>query len=81
MPPPDAVPDQRENHEQIQTLIQTLLPRRQAVITPRFFGGLQNQEISQILALDERTVAAHLCRGLKDLEKKLTARAIASKLD
>jgi DNA-directed RNA polymerase specialized sigma24 family protein len=39
----------------------------------RFFGGLHNNEISAILGLDERTVAAHLCRGVQDLQRRYTA--------
>jgi DNA-binding NarL/FixJ family response regulator len=33
----------------------------------KFFGGLRNNEIAQVLGIDERTVASHLCRGLEDL--------------
>ncbi len=56
--------------EQKDTLRRPLLslpPRRQEIITLRFFGELQNREIAAVLDLDERTVASHLCRGLRDL--------------
>jgi DNA-directed RNA polymerase specialized sigma24 family protein len=45
-----------------------LSPRRQEVVTLRFYGGLRNREIARVLGLDERTVAAHLCRAIQDLE-------------
>jgi RNA polymerase sigma-70 factor, ECF subfamily len=46
-----------------------LTPRRQEIISLRFFAGLRNQEIAAILQLDERTVASHLCRALEDLKR------------
>jgi DNA-directed RNA polymerase specialized sigma24 family protein len=55
----------------LRCLIGTLSPRRQEIITLKFFGGLRNREIALMLALDERTVASHLCRGLEDLHRKL----------
>jgi RNA polymerase sigma-70 factor (ECF subfamily) len=62
---------QMEQFINLRYLIGTLSPRRQEIITLRFFGGLRNREIAQMLALDERTVASHLCRGLEDLHRKL----------
>ena len=60
----------KEQFAQLRRLIGTLSPRRQEVITLKFFSGLRNNEIADVLALDERTVAAHLCRGLEDLHRK-----------
>lgn len=60
----------KEQFARLHQMIGTLSPRRQEVITLRFFGELRNQEIAEILALDERTVASHLCRGLADLQRK-----------
>ena len=68
-PLPDQVLAQRETFQQVQALIATLSPRRQQVITLKFFGGLRNHEIANILGLDERTIAAHLSRGLQDLRR------------
>ena len=48
------------------------------MITLRFFGGLRNMEIAALLELDERTVASHLCRGLRDLHRRYVA-ALGSK--
>lgn len=70
--PMDAVL-QKERFDHLRRLIDTLSPRRQEIITLRFFGELRNHEIADLLGLDERTVAAHLCRGLADLERKYKA--------
>ncbi len=61
---------QKEKFACLQRLIATLSPRRQEIITLKFFGGLRNNQIAEILGLDERTVAAHLCRGLEDLYQR-----------
>jgi RNA polymerase sigma-70 factor (ECF subfamily) len=73
VPLPEQVLARRETFREMRDLIATLSPRRQEVITLRFFGGLHNNEISAILGLDERTVAAHLCRGVQDLQRRYTA--------
>jgi len=67
---PDDAALRNEEFEYLRQLIGTLSPRRQEIITLRFFGGLRNKEIAGILGLDERTVASHLCRGLEDLHRK-----------
>ncbi|MFP3895395.1 MAG: RNA polymerase sigma factor [Anaerolineales bacterium] len=61
---------QKERFAHLRRLIETLSPRRREVVLLRFFGGLRNKEIAELLALDERTVASHLCRGLKDLHRR-----------
>jgi len=66
--PLDAL-SQRQRVVALQRLIGTLSPRRQEVITLKFFGGLRNKEIAALLGLDERTVASHLSRGLRDLHE------------
>lgn len=65
---PDEMFARKEQFAHLQTALTSLTPRRQEIITLRFFGGLRNQEIAAVLNLDERTVASHLCRGLEDLE-------------
>jgi RNA polymerase sigma-70 factor (ECF subfamily) len=72
-PLPEDALAQQEAFEQMRALIATLSPRRQEVITLRFYGGLRNYEIARVLGLSERTVAAHLCRALQDLERSYTA--------
>lgn len=84
--PLDALPDsehtalllddivlQRERFAQMRTLLGKLTPRQREVITLKFFGGLHNYEIATVLAIDERTVATHLCRGLEDLQRRYAA--------
>lgn len=68
-PMPEEEMLRKEQGEKLRRLVATLTPRRQEVITLRFFGELQNREIASILGLDEHTVAAHICRGLRDLHK------------
>lgn len=68
--PPENALLRRERFARLHACIAQLSPRRQEVITLRFFGGLRNQEIATVLGLDERTVASHLCRALEDLERE-----------
>jgi RNA polymerase sigma-70 factor (ECF subfamily) len=72
---PEDVVAQQGTFYKMRTLIATLSPRRQEIITLRFYAGLHNREIARVLGLDERTVAAHLCRALQDLETMCTAPA------
>jgi RNA polymerase sigma-70 factor (ECF subfamily) len=67
--PEDAVL-RKEEFAQLHRFLLTLSPRRQEIITLKFFGGLHNSKIAKVLGLDERTVASHLCRGLDDLHRK-----------
>jgi RNA polymerase sigma-70 factor, ECF subfamily len=61
----------RERFLRLYRAIQTLSPRRQEIVTLRFFGGLRNIHIAEVLGIDERTVAAHLSRALNDLQNQL----------
>jgi RNA polymerase sigma-70 factor (ECF subfamily) len=72
-PLPEEILTQEEIFQHMRALIATLSPRRQEVITLKFFGGLRNCEIADILGLDERTVASHLSRGLRDLQYRYVA--------
>lgn len=65
---PDEALLLEERYVQLSHQIRNLSPRRQEIVTLRFFGGLRNNEIASVLALDERTVAAHLCRAIEDLQ-------------
>lgn len=58
----------KERFRRLHLAIQGLSPRRQEIVTLRFFGGLKNREIAAILNLDERTIAAHVSRAMKDLQ-------------
>ena len=70
---PDGLVLQKERFAELRELINELSGRRQEVLTLRFFGGLRNQEIAEVLGLDERTVASHLSRAIQDLKKKAQA--------
>ncbi len=70
-PLPDEAFSLDERFARLRSAIQTLSPRRQEIVTLRFFGGLRNQEIAAVLDLDERTVASHLCRALEDLQRRV----------
>jgi RNA polymerase sigma-70 factor (ECF subfamily) len=69
-PLPEESVVQQETFRQVRARIASLSPRRQEVVTLRFYGGLRNREIAQVLGLAERTVAAHLCRALQDLKQR-----------
>lgn len=66
-PSPEEDALRKEQSDTLRRLLLGLPQRRQEIITLRFFGELQNREIAAVLDLDERTVASHLCRGLRDL--------------
>lgn len=72
-PTPDTLLMQAETRAEMLRLIATLSPRRQEVVTLKFFGGLRNLEIAQVMAIDERSVASHLCRALRDLHERYLA--------
>ncbi len=74
---PDEMFVRKEQFARLQSALTTLTPRRQEIITLRFFGGLRNQEIAAVLNLDERTIASHLSRGLEDLEHKYQEEEVA----
>jgi RNA polymerase sigma factor (sigma-70 family) len=73
---PDEIFLRKERFQRLRAHIAILSPRRQEIITLRFFGGLRNQEIAAVLKLDERTVAAHLCRAIEDLQRHYEAESI-----
>lgn len=68
-PMPDEAFLLKEQVTALRAGIAMLSPRRQEIVTLRFFGGLRNQEIAAVLNLDERTVASHLSRALEDLQQ------------
>jgi RNA polymerase sigma-70 factor (ECF subfamily) len=67
---PDQAVLRKEQFARLRARIAALSPRRQEIITLRFFGELRNQEIAAVLGLDERTVASHLSRALEDLQRQ-----------
>ena len=79
---PDGQPGLEERLLQIETehdlleLVKSLSRRRQEVILLRYFAGLRNTEIAEVLHLDERTIASHLSRALDDLQQQLTTEEV-----
>ncbi|MCA0459029.1 MAG: sigma-70 family RNA polymerase sigma factor [Chloroflexi bacterium] len=69
-PTPETLYQRQEQFNRLRQRIANLSPRRQEIVTLRFFGELRNNEIAEVLGLDERTVAAHLCRAIEDLQRQ-----------
>ena len=67
--PPDQQFLAKERYADLRRRIEGLSSRRKEIVQLRFFGGLRNQEIAEVLELDERTVASHLCRAIDDLRR------------
>ncbi|MEM9954940.1 MAG: RNA polymerase sigma factor [Chloroflexota bacterium] len=65
---PEAMLSDQERAEQMRAYIANLSRRRQEVVTLRFYAGMPNKEIAELLDLDERTIASHLSRALTDLQ-------------
>lgn len=75
---PDDSVIRKEQFTRLHQMIDSLSTRRREVITLKFFGELRNQEIAEVLNLDERTVASHLCRAIEDLQHKYQQEDIRS---
>lgn len=69
-PAPEEWLTQQELADRVRSMLTMLSPRRQEIVTLRFYGGLRNQEIAVVLGLNERSVAAHLSRALADLQQR-----------
>jgi RNA polymerase sigma-70 factor (ECF subfamily) len=67
---PGASLERAEEDRLMRALIQSLPSRRRQVILLKFFSGLRNRDIADVLGLDEHTVASHLCRALAALRTK-----------
>lgn len=65
--PHETALTEQETARELRRRINALPERRRDIIMLRFFAGLRNQEIASVLGLDERTVASHLSRALRDL--------------
>jgi RNA polymerase sigma-70 factor (ECF subfamily) len=65
----------KELFAHLHTIVNELPSRRREVITLRYFAGLRNQEIAEVLNIDERTVASTMGRALTELQArfKMTA--------
>jgi len=72
---PEDAALQKELFAQLHKMVNDLPTRRREVVTLKYYAGLRNQEIAEVLGLDERTVASHLSRALADLLEKYQAAA------
>lgn len=69
-PAPDEFVLRDEAVAALHTHLRALPPRRREIVALRFFGELRNCEIAATLGIDERTVAAHVSRGLLELGRR-----------
>lgn len=67
---PDHIFTQEEDAAHLRRLILSLSDRKREIITLRYFGGLRNQEIADLLGIGEKTVSAYLSRALSELQDK-----------
>jgi RNA polymerase sigma-70 factor (ECF subfamily) len=58
----------KERFMLVQKHLRKLPARQREVILLKYFGGLRNQEIAELLKLNERTVSSYLSRGLDTLQ-------------
>ncbi|NOK63391.1 MAG: sigma-70 family RNA polymerase sigma factor [Chloroflexi bacterium AL-W] len=72
MDSPEVALVQKEHISQVWEWLHLLPRRQQEILMLKLFGELRNKEIAIVLGLDERTVAAHLCRGIKEIHRKYT---------
>lgn len=70
---PDYIVGENEEAAYLYRMILTLPERKREIITLRYYGGLRNQEIAEVLGIGEKTVSAYLSRALNDLEEKYQA--------
>jgi RNA polymerase sigma-70 factor (ECF subfamily) len=61
----------REQFAHLRHLIAQLSPRRQEIVTLRFYGELRNRDIAIVLGIDEHSVSANLSRALDDLQRMM----------
>jgi RNA polymerase sigma-70 factor, ECF subfamily len=68
---PEYDVERKEQFAAVRRLILRLSPREQEVISMRYFAGVRNREIAEVLGIDERTVASTINRALERLRHKL----------
>lgn len=69
-PQPNETVEEKENAEQIHTLINALPDEQRETLTLRYFSDLRNKEIAKILTVSEKTVASNLSRALQTLRER-----------
>lgn len=66
---PEYQTDRSTDASRLRKAMKQLSPRQQQILSLRYFGDMRNREIATQLKIDERTVSAHLARGLKLLRQ------------
>lgn len=57
--------------ESVVKLVRTLPEQQAEIVSLKYFSGLRNKEIAQVMNLSEKTVASHLTRAHQNLKKAL----------
>ena len=70
-PAPEHLVLQKSEAVSLSRQIKKLSPRKQEVLALRYFGGLRNKEIAEILNVNERTVSSYLKRALTEMQEEL----------
>lgn len=60
----------REEAARLRALVNELPERTREIVTLRYYGGLRNTEIAEVLGIGEKTVAATISRALDGLQAK-----------
>lgn len=79
-PAPEQLVLQKSEAVYLSHQIKKLSPRKQEVLALRYFGGLRNKEISQVLNIDERTVSSYLKRALMEIQKEMESESMEQSL-
>jgi RNA polymerase sigma-70 factor (ECF subfamily) len=71
---PEEAIARQELFEELQSMIKKLPNSQAEIVTMRFFTGMRNKEIAQVLNISEKTVASNLYRGLRNLHDQFIQR-------
>lgn len=61
----------KEEADRLRAVVRRLPKRRQEIVSLRYFAGLRNKEIAQVLGINERSVSSQLARALNELQALL----------
>jgi RNA polymerase sigma-70 factor (sigma-E family) len=67
----DGGPDARFEHDAMWTHLRTLPVKQRAVLVLRYYEGLTEAEIADVLGISRGTVKSHASRGLAALRQRL----------
>ena len=71
---PEEAIERQELFEELQSMIKRLPNSQAEIVTMRFFTGMRNKEIAQVLNISEKTVPSNLYRGLRNLHGQFIQR-------